>query len=245
MTLRCRNLTHDFTQKITVNTNDPGHARETLACKGRILEPLTLKPRTIHFGRVSWRDVSTVRKKAVITRGDSPNFNLKLVPAKRMNIETSLKEIEPGERYELEFTLRPPFMQNRVITSVKLDTGVAEAPTVTLPVYATIIPKVAAQPTRFTIPRRRQSRWEQGVRLVWDDDAPHKILSATVSDADLKVLVSDKDGRQQVVLQVPKGYQTRRGGAIVTVKTDDTDVPTVEVPVFVGRAPVAPRTKRR
>ena len=181
----------------------------------------------------------------MITRGDSPNFNVKLVPAKLTNIKASLKEIEPGERYELEFALRPPFRLNRVITSVKLETGVAETPTVTLPVYATLIPKVAAQPPRFTIPRKRESKWEQSVRLVWDDDVPHRILSVTVNDADLKVLVSDKDGRQQVVLQVPEDYRIRRSGAIVTVKTDDTDVPTVEVRVRVARAAVAPRAKRR
>ena len=182
---------------------------------------------------------------AVITRGDSPNFKVKLVPVKQKNIEAILKEIRPGERYELEFTLRPPFGLNRVVANVKLATGVPEAPTVTLPVYATIIPKVAAKPPRFTIPRERESKWEQRVRLVWDDAAPHKILSATVDDARLKVLVKDKDGRQQVVLQVPKSYKLRRGGARVTVKTDDSDAPTVEVPVLVARGPVAPRSKGR
>lgn len=234
MTISCSKLRGEFSRAIIVTTNDPNHARETLTCKGRILEPVNLNPKRLSFGQVS-RKASAQTKKVIITRGDGGPLALKLVPIELQGFGAQLREIEPGERYELEVTLTPPLKSNRVRTNLKLETGLAEVPTITIPASATQIPRVVAQPRRFSIPAQRDSDFRQAVRLIWDDDAEHKILSVSANDPGLKVSLSEEDGKQEVVLEVSDGYKPRSGARTVTVTTDDTEVPTIRVPVIMAR----------
>lgn len=234
MTINCSKLRGEFSRAITVTTNDPNHARETLTCKGRILEPVNMNPKRLSFGQIS-RKASAQTKKVIITRGDGGPLALKLAPVESQVLAAQLREIEPGERYELEVTLTPPLDSSRVRTKLKLETGLAEAPIITIPVYASQIPRVVAQPRRFTVPAQRESDYRQVVRLVWDDDAEHKILSVSANDPGLKVSLSEENGEQEVVLEIPDGYKPRPGARSVTVTTDDTKVPTIRVPIIMAR----------
>jgi len=71
--------------------------------------------------------------------------------------------------------------------------------------------------------------------VVWNDKAPHKVLSASVTDPELSVQVGEDNGRQTVVLSVPSDYALRSRGIFVTIRTDDTEVPVMKVPVLGAR----------
>ena len=208
-----------------------------------------MNPKRLSFGQVS-RKAPTQSKKVIITRGDGGPLALKLAPGNLQGFGAQLREIEPGERYELEVTLAPPLESARVRTNLRLETGLAEAPIITIPAYATQLPRVVAQPRRFTLPAQLDSDYHQAVRLVWDDDAEHKILSVSASDPGLKVSLIEEDGEQEVVLEIPDGYKPRPGARTVTVTTDDAEVPEIRVPVTMARkartagARSLPRTAR-
>lgn len=234
MTISCSKLRGEFSRAITVTTNDPNHPRETLTCKGRILEPANLNPKRLSFGQVS-RKAPAQTKKVIITRGDGGPLALKLVPVDLQGFAVQLHEIEAGERYELEVTLAPPLESSRVRANLKLETGLAEAPIITIPAFATQVPRVVAQPRRFTLPAKLDSDYHQVVRLVWDDDAKHKILSVSANDPGLKVSLTEEDGEQEVVLEISDGYKPRSGARAVTVTTDDAEVPTIRVPIIMAK----------
>ena len=241
--MNCRRLTADFSKKITVTTNDPDHPKEYLTCKGKILEAAKINPNRVFFGQVS-RTEAPPPKKLVLTRGDGGTLNLKLPPVTTEGLRAELREIEAGERYELEVALVPPLKSNNLRANITLETGIAEAPTISVPVTARIAPRVQPKPSRFTVPAERSPDWEQSVQLQWDDNAPHKILAATASDPGLKVEVVEKDGQQQVVLKVVEGYEAHRKPCVVTIKTDDTVAPEVKVPVTMrGNNPKAMRNR--
>lgn len=194
--------------------------------------PFKVSPPSINFGTIA-RKEPTAPKKVVITRGDGGPLNLKLEPVEMQNIAAQVKEIEPGARYELEVTLTPPFefKRDRLRTKLTLATGIADAPTATVSVSANVRPRVAAKPTRFSVPKERKSDWEQSVELVWDDGSSHRILEAAINDPALSVRVEEEDGKHRVVLSVPQDFTTKSRSAMVTIRTDDVEAQQVTVPV--------------
>ena len=215
----------------------------TLTCKGRILEPVTLKPRRIRFKQVS-RTAPGQKEKIVITPGDAGPLKLKLAPVESEFFEAELREIEKGEHYELEVTLKTPLPAKSIRTNLKLETGLAQAPHITILASAIPRPHVLASPRRFTVPAQRKPDWRQAVRLEWDDDAPHRILGATASDPGLKVKVIEKKGQQEVVLEISENHERRPRASIITITTDDTEAPMVRVPVRFSRKAPSPPTRR-
>ena len=208
-----------------------------------MLVPVNTRPRAVNFGQVP-RDGSVHRKKVTITRGDAGPLTPKLAPIEIQGVEAQLKEIEAGERYELEVTLTPPFKSDRLRGSLKLETGLADAPNVSIPLYGTIAPRVTATPRRFSVPKKREGDWQQSVRLVWHDGTPHKIVSATVNDPKLNVRVDEKDnGQQQVVLEVPADYTFQSSRRTVVIQTDDAETPRVRVPISFRPSARSPRAQ--
>ena len=230
----CGRLRSKFTKKIKVTTNDPEHPSVDLTCVGQIRDAAKIEPKSINFGSVS-RKSPPQHKKVIITRGDAGPLKLQLKPFSVSGFDVQLREIEPGERYELDVTMTLPLGTNRTRAEVELDTGVAEAPTISVPVFARMIARVTAQPARVVVPPERTSEWIKIIKLVWDDDAPHKIVDVNVDDPKLNVKVEEADGRQHVVLRVPQDYAMSGRMANIFIKTDDAKVPSVKVPVTVRR----------
>ena len=181
----------------------------------------------------------------MITSADGGPLTPKLKPPESDKIKAELTEISPGERYELTVSLIPPLESPRLKSKLTLETGIATAPTATIPIIASVAPRVTTTPRRFVVPANREPDWEQRLRLVWDDDLPHRILGAEVNDQSLTVQVREKDGTQEVVLQAPPAQKTRIASPTVTIKTDDTEMPELKVRVTMDRKSArahAPRT---
>lgn len=232
VTFNCHKLASTFSRKITVTTNDPEHPTENLLCNGQILEPVSLSTKRVNFGRVSRKDPAPP-KTVTITRGDAGPLDLKLRPVESEGLAAQLREIEPGERYELEITLSPPLKSDRVRANVIVETGIEKAPTASIPVYASVVPRLEAKPRNIRVPALLKTDWQQVVKLVWDDVTPHKITGATVTpdDPKLTVEVDDQDGQHQVIVKVPAGYTPPHRRCTVVIKTDDPQAPEVNVPL--------------
>jgi hypothetical protein len=165
------------------------------------------------------------------------------------DITASIREIKPGEHYELEVTLAPPFPNGRLRSAVRLSTGVSEAPNTFIRVLAEIPEHVKAQPATFTIPGALEEPYEESVKLTWTGAYQGRALEATVNVSELSARVEEKEGQQFVVLSAPPGFK-RRGGTFpqVTVRTDDEQMPTIVLPVHFGQkrtrgVPVVPKSR--
>ncbi len=231
--MSCNKLKGEFSKPISVTTNDPENPNIRLICAGQILEAMKFDTSRIDFGKAS-RTPTTRQKVVVVTRGDGGPLTPGVTPPKSKNLKAELREIEKGERYELVVTLVPPFAIDRVVETLKLQTGVPEAPGVTIRVVASVFPRLAVKPKRFSVPADPKPEWQQQVRLTWDDNQPYRILAATVDDPNLKVRIEDVNGRQRVLLRVAEGLKPTAGNHTVTVETDDPEMPTVEILVLFG-----------
>lgn len=189
-----------------------------------------MTPPRLNFGQVS-RGSQELVQTADLKRGDGGPIKLELRPLNSPSFKADLKEITPGEHYQLSVTLTPPDHEPRAYATLEIATGVSEAPTLTIPLFAALPPRVQAQPHHITVPSTREGDWEQVIDLVWDDGKPHKVLDATPSDAGLKTRIDEQDGKQRVVLVVPAGYESKHSVQRITIRTDDPATPTIIVPV--------------
>ena len=202
-----------------------------------------MSERRINFGKVPSSGPAQ-HKTIVLTRGDGGPPKLKLKPIESPNVKAQIREVKAGERYELKVTLEPPFETERIRTVLTLETGVAEAPTATIPVYATIVPRVTVNPKRIAMPGQPRSNWKQSISVVWNEGPPHKILSAKVDDPKLKVRMEERNNRQRVILELAGDDWPGPGLRTVTIETDDAEAPTVRVPLSIGSV-AGPATTRR
>lgn len=237
-TVSTTRLTGRVSRTATVYTNDPEHKRGKLTCVIPVKTALTLKPSSVRFRDVD-RTAKEVHQTVTITRGDGGPLKPELEPLKHPNIDASLREIEAGERYELDVTVHGPWPKSRYVrATLKLKTGVSQAPEQVIPVYARIAPRLRANPPRFLLRADQPARRRAQSKLVWSGGKPGKVLEVSCSDPRLAVrLEEDKDKNEQlIVLEVPPDYkpETRRLPR-VTVKTDDPEAAQLLIPVYMPR----------
>lgn len=236
ISLSSANRSGKFTRKIGVTTNDPKQPSDTLVCVGNVLVPFKVVPRTANFGRLK-RTAEAQTKTVTLTRGDGGPLDPEVQPSRQKNVKTNLREIEPGEKYELDVTIEPPWPNSpRFRDLISIKTGVSEAPQGRVTVYAQIVPRLEAQPRQFSLPSTFPQGLKRTANLIWDDDNPGRIIDATVNDPELSVEVVEQGGRQRLVLSVPEGYRLKPGRRSVTVRTEDADAPTLQVPVRFARS---------
>jgi len=234
-----------FTRTLTATTNDADHHKVTLTCAGTVLVPFQMKPSAVSFGQLA-RDAGPQQQTVMITRGDGGPLALEVLPPSDPNLRASLREIEPGERYELDVEVTPAWSQGSWRTNLMLKTGIAELPQEKIAVYGYIVPRLRAMPARFTIPRNLPAERELRARLLWSNNRPSQVLEVTSSDANTPVRIEERNEQQYVVLSVPAGYQPLvRPRPVVTLKTDDPEVPSLDIPVWLARAPSTTRTAGR
>jgi hypothetical protein len=221
----------DYEKKITVTTNDPEQEKVSLRCKGRVYVPLTTEPARVSFGRVK-RDQKTHYQTVTLVRGDSGPIKPEVAPFKYSGLEAQICEIEPGELYELEVSVGPPYPNGRFRHMLKLQTGVEQAPEISLMVYGTMLERLAATPGRLLFPGEFTETVTRSARLKWSSGPEGRILSATcnIPEADVKL---EKDSRGDTVVKVtiPEGTRPITGTRELVIQTDDPELIRLKVPM--------------
>ena len=228
-----RNRSGPFNRTLRVTTNDPKHRRLTLACKGTVKAAYKTSPSSLNFGQLKRQD-GPQRKTVTIRFADAGPLDPEILPIDNPALEAALRPIKPGEEYELDVTIKPQLAPARVGEQVKVETGLAGVPELTIPVRARITPRVQAQPRKIVVPPDSASKVVRHISLIWDDDNPAKILEATAGDPALTVRVEEQAGRDIVVVEVPPKYEREGKASVITIKTDDSDAPKVRVPVRIS-----------
>ena len=231
VTLQSRGRSGPVSKSIRVTTNDPAHKSMTLTCKGSVRSALKGRALSAGFGRIG-RDSGSITKTVTLERGDGGPIAPEVLPIGMPGLTAAIREVNAGEKYELDVTLSPPWPNERIRTTFNIKTGVDKSPTEQIRVSAEVDPRVRTQPPSFTLPREFPAASDYTVDIAWDKEGPQKILSAEINDPNITVQVEEADNKQRLALHVPAGYEQRKRQAlVVTVLTDDTDMPKFTVPV--------------
>lgn len=228
--------TGEYNKSITVTSNDPKHRSQALKCHGRVKLPIQITPRTVDFGALN-RSAATQYKTITLERGDGGPIAPEVELGKLKGLDSQICEIEKGEKYDLVLSLSPPFPSGQLREQLFVNPGVEGAPKQALRVVGTVKPRLAANPKQFLFSAKRTADTTVKLNLEWDEK-PGKILSAESSIPDSKLEFEEKDGSVALQLTMPAGDQRYPGRQSVTIKTDDEEVPVMDVPIaFRNKAP--------
>jgi len=228
-------------KSIAIATNDPANQQVTLWCKGQVRGAFRDLDWIVAFDPIE-RTAGPQSKTIALHRGDGGPISPEVIPVKTEGVKTALREIKPGEHYELDVTLSPPWPNERINELITIKTGVAEMPEHSVHVTADVAPRVEALPDRFIIALLPEAR-DYPVVVMWEKNASQKAVDAQVNDPQLSVRIEDKEELQQVVLHVPAGYQRSGADPVVTVRTDDAQAPEFKVPITFVQAPARTSSK--
>lgn len=226
-----------ISKTVNVTTNDPKNPKVRLTCKGKVLVPFKVAPASIRFQRIE-RGSPAVSKKVTITRGDGGPLSLAVLPIDHPSVKVSLVEIEPGEKYELETTLTPPWPAKSIRAVLWLTTGVKESPKNRITLIADIEPRVKAVPARIDVPSGLSKEQKVVVQVNWlEGEGEYKLVGASSNDAKIKARIDNGDGKHKVIVTIPAGYKRTAKSAAITIRTNDKQTPTLRVPVRIKRNP--------
>lgn len=221
-----------MTKQITLTSNDRQNVTTSLQGETTVLSGVRLQPEVVTFAQVK-RDSEEQKQTVTITRGDGGPLSPKIVAPANPQIKTELREIEAGEKYELDVRIVPPWPNGSLQGVVVLETGIEQAPRENIRVTANITPRVQSVPQRYLIQAEPKADMELSARLNWDG-SPAKILDVTTSDPATSVQFTDDNNQQIIVLHVPAGYNPQnKMGNSVTIKTDDKAIPVMQIPIMV------------
>ena len=220
---------------VTVTTNDRDQPRLKLEGTTTVMSALRVDPKSVNFGQVK-RESAGETRTVKIHRGDGGPLTPSVINTGNPQIFAELKEVTAGEEYDLVVEVKPPWPNGILRGNIMMDTGVEKAAQESIVVYANVAPRLKSLPSRFMIARNNDVDKDRDLvaRLQWSENKPAKLTGATTNDNKMTVTIEEADGKQSLVLHVPAGYiPTRRTGINVTVTTDDPEVPSMQVPVYV------------
>ncbi len=230
-----------FVKKIRITTNDPAHKSMTVECKGSVLVAAKLAPTVANFGKIARSD-GPQHRKITVKQGDGGPIDPKVLPIRTPGVEAALTTISPGAHYELDVTLSPPWPNGRLRTSIMLQTGVKENPRFPVRLIAQIPPRVRVVPSVFQV-AIGQPETELSVNLSWIDKSGHKITEVIAQDPQLSVSFEPTPEGAKVLLKVPANYRPKSSQRKIIVRTDDKDIPSLEIPIRLARARPKSREK--
>ncbi len=223
-----------FNKSVSVQTNDPDHPKVGLVARGRVLMPMNMSVTRLNFGQVAGY-IPPRTKTVTLTSGDGGEIRPEIVPSPKGVYEARLCEVIQGHEYELEVFLNPDRITKNVRENLRVYTGVAEAPEVTLMVTASKAPRLAMTPRQFVFPADRQEAMTRIARLKWDNGKPANILGVSTNLPEAQVTHEERKSGQTVILTVPPGASKAGASTSVTVRTDDPKARSFNIPILIQR----------
>ncbi len=233
---------------VTITTNDPEQASVAVKVTGTVKALVAASPSDrLVFNNLESDSVEsqTVR---LATKYDSP-LNLKL--RENQNSEpftVALEEVEPGKRYDLTVTTKPPLRPNANATTVVLETGLEKVPTVPVYVTANVTPQVAVAPSRLTVGAATTQPTQQMVQVQSRTAVPVQIteVKASLDAVKWEILPPEEPAAesklrsQRLRVTLPAYDDLPKTGATLQVFTDAADEQYRKLDVAIVKAPARP-----
>jgi hypothetical protein len=227
---------------VTVVTNIPDStAPVTLTIQGEIWEPVGVAPRIVNFGQLNSETARepTLSRSVTVTNNLEEPAELTDVHCTSALFHVETKSVEPGKKYELTVTIAGALQPGSNTGTIELSTGVAEMPTLRIPVQASLTPDVDVTPAQMTLPPTVAVDVKNQFTIRNHTQTPLDITDLTVSNPALQVeLEEGQDGTSYILqVDVSSGAELSPAGEKITFKTGVLSMPEVTIPVTVRHAP--------
>jgi len=205
-----------------------------LTIQGEVWQPVVAKPQSVNFGRMSQEKAqnATLVRKITIVNNTESDATLTNVRSSLPLFQAKTRVLEPGKKFELTVSvtssLRPGYNRGKI----DMSTGLAEMPTLSVPVSAYLLSDVEVNPNRLMLrPGRLNMKRQFTVRN--NTRKPLKISDLKASNPALQVSLQEtKPGTIfRITVDVPAGYKVPSGGDKITFNTNSPNVPEVTIPI--------------
>jgi hypothetical protein len=231
LTYNTKKNKEQVSQTITLETNDPERPRVTIQVRGVVKRMYEVKPDDrITFIRVE-RDSVVTESVELHNNMDDP-VELALQPFDEPQpFEVELEALEAGRSYKLSARTKPPLKLGANSTTVVLETGLDELPSLTIPVSAYIAPRVYVRPARLWVAPEVARSFQRFVRVSYRTEQPLEIKEVKSSHPDLikvELLPPRKPANPKAVTRfhelrvtLPAGSDFPASGGRIEIYTDD------------------------
>lgn len=178
------------TKKVILHSNDPDRLTVDIPVRGIVKAVFKRTP----GDQISFPELSTdSRQTAAITlenQYDRP-VKLRLKDGQEFQkFEIAIKELEPGRRYELSATTKPPLDTGVNWANVIVATDLEAVPTLTFRVDASVPPRVTVTPPQLhVLPSMTKGGAEAIITVRCRTEPPLKVTGATATPESIKCQV--------------------------------------------------------
>ena len=235
-------------QTVTLITNDPTQPSVAIRLVGEVKSLYEIQPPDgLVFAKLL-RSTKETRTVEIINKYADKMF-LKLKEGQDFGpFDVELKEIEPGMRYSLTATTKPPLKVDRYQPNVELLTGLELAPEIKVLVYCFVQPPVDVRPTKLFLPQNSVSPMKRVLRVMHTEDYPVKVTGVRSTDDAIKVVLEPPqpglDGKltdsYQITVTLPPGDLIAQGtepAIEITTSAPDAEFQKLVVPIQVVPPP--------
>jgi hypothetical protein len=171
------NKTGDASQRATIYSNDPRTPKYEIRVVGHVKKLFEILPTEgLLFGQL-FQSSTREKKVDIVNRGPNP-----MILALRENesygpFKIELQEVEPGQKYTLTATSRPPLKIGHFQSMVTIKTNWEKYPEIKSTIFGYVDPTVVLQPAKLFLPRGAAVERRERVLLKHAPDVPVEITA--------------------------------------------------------------------
>ncbi len=219
-----------------MNTNIPGEGGLTrIKMRGEVWQPVQFTPRTASFPRLTPEQAlkPSTRKVTIVNNMDTP-ADLTDITSTNPVFSAEITVLEPGKKFELVVSTKPPLKAGRNNGKIQIKTGVPAQPTIEIQAYANVSPPVEVIPAKLSLTTQRNELQTRSFTVRSNTGKPIQISDLAVSNPALKVTLGESKPQsktQRISLEVPADFRVAATGDRITFKTDCPQVPEIVIPI--------------
>lgn len=230
-----------FEKHASLETNDPITPKVTLTLRGIAKPPIEVSPKMAGFGKISAgqpRDMTIT----LTNHLDEPvKMEMEKIDSDAFAFE--LTETRQGEEYQLKVSLKPPYDPGRRQATINLTTDLDSHPNIPIRAMAYLSPRIEIIPNKIELgPPNAAAETTRVLMFANNGEKPVHVLEAKTDDPAIVVDVTDiTPGKAyRIAVLMPRGYDPGSKPRVITLHTDDSQQPTVEVAVIGPAVPTSP-----
>ena len=229
-------------KRVRILTNDPQKPEAGVDVIGTVKAMFEVTPTRI----ISFKDLerdSVATQKLTLTNKYSQPIKLRIKERQsHPTYDVKLKEVEAGQKYELEITTVPPLAYGSNMRQLFLETGIEETPVFYLNMNAYVPAPASVSPPRVVITPDTHNPRSRTLRVKFRKDDPVKIVDVKVEpdtimskfDPTKTSPIGDRELSYEIHLSFPELDTLPKDGAKVTIITDsEPPYQTLTVPIMI------------
>jgi hypothetical protein len=230
-------------KSVTVVSNASGQSNVVLHVKAEIWRPVELEPQAAMIKATSDSSSNAVATIKILNRMEAPMV-ITEARSSHKTLGSKLKETIPGKEYELTVNVVPPLGLGNVYGKITLQTSLAEAPTVEVPVYVLLQPALEITPRYVSLPAGPLTNRVSRVITIRSLASTPLVLtepafSLAGVEAELKEIQTGK--LYGLTLTFPAAFSVPKGVSVeARIKSNYPDTPVLHVPVVAQASPSTP-----